>query len=46
MSAVVMPMAPARMAVSMMARMRSSSVGSGARAELPSTAERAWVSLK
>ena len=46
MSAVVIPIAPARIAVSMMARIRSSSAGVGARADCPSTATRACVSLK
>src|SRR5207237_570271 len=41
-----MPMAPARIAVSMIARIRSSSAAVGARAERPTTATRVCVSLK
>ena len=46
MSAVVIPIAPPRIAVSTMARIRASSSGVGFRALKPSTAFRAWVSLK
>src|ERR1051326_3275784 len=42
MSAVVMPIAPPRIAVSMIARMRSSSAAFGLRAVLPRTPLRAW----
>ncbi len=46
MSAVVIPIAPPRIAVSMIARIRSSSAAFGLRADMPSTATRVCVSLK